>query len=138
MQDLFVSWLLFLRWLSTLFFFHYLYKNNNSLNLTKLLERKVINERNRTNAITFFGHFCSFAIELTQIAIYAAAQRRKEENIINGSVIYEITLNSYQIGFAAISIVEVLTSNILRLRLIHKLEKIPLGLFNLIFNIYGN
>jgi len=64
-------------------FFHYLYKNDNSLNLTKLLERKVINARNRTNAITFFGHFCSFAIELTQIALYAAAQRRQEENIIN-------------------------------------------------------
>ena len=115
-------------------FFHYIYKNDNSVSLKKLLDKKVINARNRTNAITFFGQFCSFFVELSIIFIYAAGQMR---NGNENSIIYEMALNSYQIGFAVMSMVEILTSNTLRVRLIHKLDKIPFNLFNMIFNLYG-
>ena len=112
-------------------FFHHLYKNDNNVDLKKLLDKKVINARNRKNAITFFGQFCSFIIEMTQIAIYVIALRTDKEHIM-----FEVVLNLYQISFAAICIVEVLTSNVLRVRLAQKLENILQRLFNLIFNIY--
>ena len=114
-------------------FFHHLYKNDNNVDLKKLLDKKVIKARNRKNAITFFGQFCSFIIEMTQIALYVNALRTDKEHIM-----FEVVLNLYQISFAAISIVEVLTSYVLRVRLAHKLENILQRLFNLIFNVYGN
>ena len=51
-------------------FFHHMFKNDNRVELRRLLNPNVIKDRNRTNAITFLGQFCSFAFESCWTVIY--------------------------------------------------------------------
>ena len=46
-------------------FFRFMYRHNKSETLKKALDPKVIQQRNKTNAITFFGQFCSFLFEIS-------------------------------------------------------------------------
>ena len=88
--------------------FYILYKHDNNELLRRLLDPSVTTKRNRTNAITFFGQFCSFVVEISVII----------------SVIISTKIHAWFMvfalkyaGFAAMSIVEVMTSNALRSRL---------------------
>ena len=51
-------------------FFHFVYKNDNSFVLRRLLGPEVIQCRNRKNAVTFFVQFCAFAFELSWTVVY--------------------------------------------------------------------
>ena len=51
-------------------FFIHMYKHDNNELLRRLLTPNVTRNRNRTNAITFFGQFCSFVIEFSWIILY--------------------------------------------------------------------
>ena len=90
-------------------YFHYMYKHDNNEGLGRLLEPCTIKKRNRQNALTFFGQFCAFVFELGGgLLILMAAY----SGYGHGAV-YILK----DASFTAISIVEVLTSSILRPRL---------------------
>ena len=90
-----------------IYIFYNQYKHDNTESLRRLLDPSVISSRNQKNAITFFGHFCSFLCEL---AVFIAV-------IIMSKIQawYMVFILKY-VGFAAISIVEVFTSSVLRSR----------------------
>ena len=98
-------------------FFHFMYKNDNNERLARLLEPSVIRQRNKTNAITFFGQFCSFVFEITGevLFIVAAANSAPEEDGGNDLFIYAFLCRPAT--FLAMSIIEVITSNTLRSRM---------------------
>ena len=101
-------------------FFHYMYKHDNGERLARLLEPATIHQRNKQNAITFFGQFCSFVLELMGdilliIAIAKSAPTEKDE----GTDMYVLAFISQPAKFTAISIVEVVTSSVLRRRILN-------------------
>ena len=101
--------------------FHFIYKKDNSEALRRLLEPRCIRQRNTTNAITFFGQFCSFVIELTY-SIYLISNTSQEFSFNDkGRMDFGLeTVIIRTVGFTTISIVEVLTSKSLRSRLLKK------------------
>ena len=94
-------------------FFHHMYKHDNSKSLRDLMDPAVTKARNRTNAISFFGQFCSFALEFVFgiLVIIATSIGTRE----NGIWIVVMTLKTS--GFMFMSIVEVVTSRSLRPRI---------------------
>ena len=110
-------------------FFHHMYKHDNNKNLRKLLGQSVINGRNRSNAIAFFGQFCSFTLEITVLALFILFLT------MDNSIVFAIEFR--RMTFVLTGMVEVLTSNVLRLRMFNKInhirDRICSGLYNLIF-----
>ena len=93
--------------------FHEIYKNDNSPGLRRLLEPEVISGRNRRNAITFFGQFCSFMFELSWTVVYIFTifvATRTKTLIISRFAIRMVTAT-------CMPIIEVVTSNTLRKRI---------------------
>ena len=97
------------------FFFH-MFRHDNTEMLRRLLDPNVTRNRNRTNAVTFFGQFCSFAIELSWTILYKI------------TILLDNSLSSYKtvmvirfimrlISFTCIPIIEVMTSKNLRARI---------------------
>ena len=106
-------------------FLHHMYKHDNSDRLRRLLDRNVIKDRNRKNAITFFGQFCSFVFEFTGLLLFVVAY-----TIGNGTnKLLPIAITFRIISFVIMPMVEVMMSSVLRVR-IFKFE-----LYNLIFGI---
>ena len=96
-------------------FFHYIYKHDNSEGMRRLLDQEIIKRRNKKNAVTFFGQFCSFVIDVS-VMTFLILQASMNWNDTFGLVFVWIKL----IGFASVSIVEVLTSSRLRARLFER------------------
>jgi hypothetical protein len=90
-------------------FFHYMYKHDNNERLARLLEPATIKKRNRQNALTFFGQFCSFAFEFGVGMVLGTAAAVGYG--FGGTYILK------DVSFTAISVIEVLTSGILRPRI---------------------
>jgi hypothetical protein len=106
-------------------FFHHMYKYDNSETLRRILKPTVIKRRNRKNAITFIGQFFSFLFELTGLLLMVMAYTIGSE--ANKIPLVALIFRKY--SFAIISMVEVLTSDVLRKRLF-KIE-----LYNIVFGL---
>ena len=107
-------------------FFHHMYKHDNNDRLRRLIEPSVIRYRNRSNAISFFGQFCSFAFNLiTSILFVFAIQFGNPQNVL-----YVVTLTIWRLKFSAMAMIEVLTSNQLRAKLFQ------IHLFDIIFGLW--
>ena len=91
-------------------FFHFIHKHDNSETLRRLLGQNVIQNRNKRNAVTFFGQFCSFVIEVSIMIAFTVASKWKSQYSF-----YMMLFFKYA-GFTAMAIVEVLTSGQLRSR----------------------
>ena len=99
-------------------FFHYMYKHDNCQKLKRLLEPAIIHQRNKTNAISFFGQFCSFVLEFIRnvfflVALVNAAPKNENEQID----MFAFAYCSIPVTFAAISFIEVILSNVLRAKM---------------------
>ena len=91
-------------------FFHFVYQHDNSKSLEKILEKRCVHKRNKTNAITFFGQFCSFLFELTfWILLLLAFVVGRKEGILWASASF-----LRFISFSVIAAIDVLVSNSLR------------------------
>ena len=97
-------------------FFCYMYKHDNNEMLRRLLDPNVTRSRNRTNAVTFFGQFCSFAIELSWTILYIITIPLNN-NLSSYKEIIVIRFVVRLISFTCIPIIEVLTSKTLRARI---------------------
>jgi hypothetical protein len=106
-------------------FFHHMYKHDNNQRLRRLLEPQVIKRRNRKNAITFFGQFCSFVFEFTGLVLFTVAYLIGTR----ATSLHLVAIVFSRISFAIMPMVEVLTSDVLR----KKLFKIEL--YNIIFGL---
>ena len=95
------------------FLFHYMYKHDNNERLKRLLNPGAIRQRNRTNLLTFVGHFCLFVLKLALNIIFVLAVLFGDR----GNGLWMISLMIKTISFAIISSVEVLMSASLRQRL---------------------
>ena len=104
-------------------FFRYMYKHDNNPRLRRLLEPKVIKGRNRKNAISFIGQFCSFVVEVTKIVLVAIMFTIGN----NDNKLTLVAIVFAQFAFPLMSMVEVLTSDVLRRRLPR------INLYNIIF-----
>ena len=102
-------------------FFHHMYKNDNKDSLRRLLGSQAINQRNKRNAVTFFGHFCTFIFEFTTLLIFIVALSIGSPHWKRGNVFISVALLSWQFFFAIMSLVEVMTSNVLSSRLSKKM-----------------
>jgi hypothetical protein len=91
-------------------FFHHMYKNDNSQGLRKLLDPGMIHSRNKRNAITFFGQFCSFIFNfsLTLVFLLTAVIGIRSKGLVFARFFIKM------VSFPAISILDVLTSTTLR------------------------
>ena len=100
-------------------FFLFIYQHDNSENLRKILEKKTIKKRNKTNAITFFGQFCSFLFELIYwiLTLLAALVGRKE------SFLWAVTASVRLITFSGMAAIDVLVSSSLRTKMLGHLQK---------------
>ena len=87
--------------------FYFIYKHDNSELLRRLLDPSVTRRRNKTNAITFFGQFCSFVVKVSIVIFFIISTKVQ--------ALYMVFVLKYA-GFAAMSMVEVFTSNVLRSR----------------------
>ena len=94
-------------------FFRYIYKHNNNERLRRLLEPEVLRRRNKTNAITFFGQFCSFAFEFTVYTLITLAYTfgRKINHL------WPVALAFSRMTFGVMAAIEVITSPVLRARM---------------------
>ena len=101
-------------------FFHNLYKHDNSESLRRLLDPDTIKKRNKRNAVTFFGQFCSFVFEfVTGLSLIIASNyetpiEHKKEELDFWDLLYIIKMFS----FTGMAMVEVMTSGVLRRRLL--------------------
>ena len=106
-------------------FFHHIYKHDNNDRLRRLLDPTVIKGRNRRNAITFFGEFCSFVLELIGFLLIAVAYtigNRTNQLILIANAYWRLT-------FTIKPMVEVITSDVLRAK-IYKIN-----LYDIIFGL---
>ena len=112
-------------------FFHHMYKHDNTEILRRLLYPNVIRTRNRRNAITFFGQFCSFVLEIAVTLLFTICTTTRISIII--------AVEFRRMAFMAMAMVEVLTCMPLRTRMLTKLnyarDKILDGLFGIIFGL---
>ena len=106
-------------------FFRHMYKHDNNELLRRLLDPNVTRTRNRNNAITFFGQFCSFSIELIWIILYIITIPLEK----NHSVLLRLRFVVRMISFTCMPIIEVVTSKTLRAR-IHRFR-----LYDFIFGL---
>ena len=93
--------------------FHFLYRHDNNERLRRLLEQNVIKLRNRRNAITLVGEFCSFLFYLTFTVLLhlAVSMGDKENNFVGVSALLGGA------GVTGKAVIEVLVSPSLRERL---------------------
>ena len=94
-------------------YFHHIYRHDNSEMVRRLLEPGMIRNRNKRNAITFFGQFCSFVFDIgiNICLVIATAAFGKQNGLWTVFFIMKTTC------FTAMSMVEVLTSSNLRSRM---------------------
>ena len=98
-------------------FFHFMYIHDNCKNLARLVEPAVIRQRNKQNSITFFGQFCSFVMEFVGNILFIIAVMKSAPSGENDQEdFYIYAFINKPITFAAIAIIEVITSNVLRAR----------------------
>ena len=100
-------------------FFRHMYKHDNCTRLARLLEPSIIHQRNKRNAISFFGQFCSFVMEFIGNVLFIVAIAKsapKGENEEDDRYVYAIICTPAT--FAAISFIEVITSSVLRARIL--------------------
>ena len=100
-------------------FFHHMYKHDNCTRLARLLEPAIIRQRNKRNVISFFGQFCSFVMEFIGNVLFIIAIAKsapKGENVEQDWYMYASLC--YPATFAAISFIEVITSSVLRPRIL--------------------
>ena len=91
--------------------FHMMYKKDNNERLRRLLDPSVIRNRNKTNAITLISQCCSFAVEITFMIIIVVCLRFQ---------LVQIGFLLKVMAFAAMSVIEVLSSSSLRHKLVDK------------------
>ena len=101
-------------------FFYLVYQHDNSIWLEKILEKKCIKKRNRTNAITFFGQFCSFLFELSYWILNLLALLVGQKD---GFLWASATFLRF-ISFSAMAAIDVFVSSSLRLRLFESIQKV--------------
>ena len=89
-----------------IYFFRHIYKNDNSESLLKALGPKIIKARNKTNALTFFSHFCSFIFQIAFMLLMLIASF----NTPDKSYAYILASFLKKMSFAIMAIVEVVTS----------------------------
>ena len=98
-------------------FFHFMYIHDNCKRLARLLGPAVIRQRNKQNATSFFGQFCSFVMEFIGDILFIIAIIKSAPSGDNEQEDYYIyAFINKPITFAAISFIEVMTSNVLRAR----------------------
>ena len=97
-------------------FFIHVYKHDNNELLRRLLTPNVTRNRNRTNAISFFGQFCSFVIEFSWIILYVITIPL-DNKVGSYKEFIVIRFIVRLLSFTCIPIIEVLTSNSLRNRM---------------------
>ena len=98
--------------------FRFMYLHDNTEMLRTLLEPQVIRKRNKTNAITFFGQFCSFLFELSAWIIFMFAMLVGKESVLL-LVLFSILRTVF---FTCMTMIEVMTSSSLRSFLYEKLR----------------
>ena len=95
-------------------FFYHVYQHDNHQRIVRLLEGGVIHARNRNNAISFFGQFYVFISEIG-IWIFIMILVSGGQTALDMRVLFPVFR---PIAFALMSTIEVLTSNMLRPRII--------------------
>ena len=98
-------------------FFRFFYLHDNNEKLRALLEPHVIRKRNKTNAITFFGQFCSFLFEISIWILFTFAMLAGNVSVVLLAVFSILRT----ISFTCMTIIEVMTSNSLRVFMYEKL-----------------
>ena len=94
-------------------YFHHIYKHDNNERLARLLEPAVIRKRNKRNAITFFGQFCSFVFEIgINICLVISTTA-----IGRNTALWGVFFIMKTACFPGMAMVEVLTSSNLRSRI---------------------
>ena len=91
-----------------------MYRHDNNEGLRRLLGSNIIKLRNRRNAITFFGQFCSFAFEFSIGILIICA--------VKGDAPWGVVFVLKVVCFTSMSIVEVVTSTTLRARIFDPLN----------------
>ena len=98
-------------------FFRFIYLHDNNEKLRALLGPQVIRKRNKTNAITFFGQFCSFVFEVSTWILFTLAMM-----VGKGSVLLLAIFSILRtISFTCMTIIEIMTSSSLRSIMYEKL-----------------
>ena len=105
-------------------FFHFLYRHDNNERLRRLLEPHVIRQRNKINAITLFGQFCSFLFELCIWILIIIIMLFGKHSRGLWAVLSILRV----IFFTCMTIVEVITSSSLRQKLFIQIRKIKSSL----------
>ena len=95
-------------------FFHKLYKNDNNEQLKRLLGADTIKQRNRENAITFLGQVYGFVFQMAFMVFIVLLFSIGKNSILFSSFL----LGTRTLGFALFSIVEVMTSEALKAKLL--------------------
>ena len=95
-------------------FFRIMYKQNNTENLLILLGSDVIKKRNKQNATTFFGQFCTFLTEVTMSILILFLSSELHLTRHDGTGVWELAIPFVCATFALTSMVEVMTSGSLR------------------------
>ena len=96
-------------------FFHHVYRHDNGKGMLAILRPEVIRKRNRTNAITFLGQFFAFICKFVIFIMLVIAVGRKD---IGDSNLFIVVLLIRSVGFALLSMVEVMTSDALRSKML--------------------
>ena len=91
--------------------FRFMYLHDNNERLRRLLEPNVIRQRNKTNAVTFFGQFCSFLFEISIWILFIFAMLIGGNNSVGLLAVFSILKT---IAFSCMTIIEVMTSSSLR------------------------
>ena len=100
-------------------FFHFVYRHDNSEWLGKILAKKSIQKRNKTNAITFFGQFCSFIFELSYWVLFLLA------NLLGGKGFLWASASFLRfISFGVMAAMDVLISNTLRTKFLRPFQTV--------------
>ena len=98
-------------------FFRFIYLHDNNEKLRALLEPQVIRNRNKTNAITFFGQFCSFLFEVSIWILFTLAMMVGKGSVLLLAVFAILRT----ISFTCMTIIEIVTSSSLRSIMYEKL-----------------
>ena len=109
-------------------FFHHMHVHNSGEVLRKLLEPAVVKRRNRNNAISFFSQFCSFFINLTLACLMLMAYNFGSPT----NRLHMVALMFWRISFALTALVNVLSSYIMRKRMLNSCH---ISIYNIIFGL---
>ena len=100
--------------------FHYLAYHNNNV-ASAVLSDKVIKQRNKANAISFFGQFAAWIMKVWYVILFGILYAA---NI--GGTAREISILIKDFEFILIPLVEIYTSPPIKFFMLHRLE-IPLS-----------